>query len=413
MAVKLSPLFNEATLDSSGNPYTGAQLFTYAAGSTTKQTTYQDSGAQAQHTNPIILNSRGEPPAAIWLTEGLTYKFVLATPTDSDPPAGSVRSIDNITGINDVEAEAADQWISSGLTPTYSSATVFTLSGDQTSTFSVGRRLKFTVSGGTVYGTIYTSAYGALTTVTMAMDSSGDLDSGLSAVSYAQLTSVNPSLPAVAQQTVASATTTKLASARGPVLHVSGTTTITSFGNAPSGMVRTVIFDDALLLTHNGTSLILPGAANITTTAGDVATFVSEGGGNWKCTEYTFTSVAYSVVTWTATLTGCATAPTYTVYTTKHGNVVTHAIADAAGNVSATSNATGKTLTGMAAAYRPARSKSFINGVQDNGGAFVAGQITIGTDGVINIFSTLGGAAFTASGTFSFLGGWSCSYTLA
>jgi hypothetical protein len=43
MTVKLSPVFNDAQLDSSGNPYTGAKLFTYAAGSTTKQTAYQDS----------------------------------------------------------------------------------------------------------------------------------------------------------------------------------------------------------------------------------------------------------------------------------------------------------------------------------------------------------------------------------
>lgn len=87
--------------DSSGNALTGGQLFTYSAGSSTKQTTYQDSGALAQHSNPIILNSRGEPPAAIWLTAGSSYKFVLAPATDSDPPASPIWTVDNITGIND------------------------------------------------------------------------------------------------------------------------------------------------------------------------------------------------------------------------------------------------------------------------------------------------------------------------
>src|SRR4051812_2433446 len=101
MTVKLSPLFNDAQLDSSGNPYSGAQLFTYAAGSSTKQTTYKDSAAGTQHTNPIVLNARGEPPSPIWLTSGLTYKFVLTTPTDTDPPVSSIRSIDNISGVND------------------------------------------------------------------------------------------------------------------------------------------------------------------------------------------------------------------------------------------------------------------------------------------------------------------------
>ena len=41
-SVALSPLFNDAQLDSSGNPLTGGKLFTYAAGSSTKLTTYQD-----------------------------------------------------------------------------------------------------------------------------------------------------------------------------------------------------------------------------------------------------------------------------------------------------------------------------------------------------------------------------------
>jgi len=51
--------------------------------------------------------------------------------------------------------------------------------------------------------------------------------------------------------------------------------------------VRICTFTGALTLTHNATSLILPGAASITTAAGDVAVFVSEGGGNWRCVSYT------------------------------------------------------------------------------------------------------------------------------
>jgi len=47
-----------------------------------------------------------------------------------------------------------------------------------------------------------------------------------------------------------------------------------------------VQFSGALTLTHNATSLILPGGASITTAAGDVAYFVSLGSGNWRCTGY-------------------------------------------------------------------------------------------------------------------------------
>ena len=70
---------------------------------------------------------------------------------------------------------------------------------------------------------------------------------------------------------VASAATTNIWATDGNTIHVTGTTTITSFGTAPqAGAWMKVIFDDALTLTH-AANLNLPGAANITTVAGDVA----------------------------------------------------------------------------------------------------------------------------------------------
>lgn len=85
---------------------------------------------------------------------------------------------------------------------------------------------------------------------------------------------------------IASATTTNLATATGVVVNITGTTTITGFGTCDSGVERVLIFAGILTLTHHATSLILPGAANITTAAGDVATMRSLGSGNWKCVGY-------------------------------------------------------------------------------------------------------------------------------
>jgi archaellum component FlaF (FlaF/FlaG flagellin family) len=85
---------------------------------------------------------------------------------------------------------------------------------------------------------------------------------------------------------IASAATTDIGAATGRFVHITGTTTITALGTKTAGVEREVIFDGALILTHNATSLILPGAANITTAAGDAATFVSEGAGNWRCINY-------------------------------------------------------------------------------------------------------------------------------
>lgn len=83
-----------------------------------------------------------------------------------------------------------------------------------------------------------------------------------------------------------SATTTDIGATRANYVEVTGTTTITGLGTTTAGTRRIVRFTGALTLTHNATSLILPGAANITTVAGDVAEFVSLGSGNWVCVFY-------------------------------------------------------------------------------------------------------------------------------
>lgn len=68
--------------------------------------------------------------------------------------------------------------------------------------------------------------------------------------------------------------------------HITGTTTITSFGTAAAGCWRLVVFDGALTLTYNASSMILPGGVDITTAAGDAALAVSDGSGNWQVLVY-------------------------------------------------------------------------------------------------------------------------------
>lgn len=85
---------------------------------------------------------------------------------------------------------------------------------------------------------------------------------------------------------MASAATVDIGAASSNVITITGTTTITSLGTIASGAIRVLVFADALTLTHNATSLILPGAANITTAAGDVAVMLSLGSGNWRCIAY-------------------------------------------------------------------------------------------------------------------------------
>ena len=99
MTVNLSALAGAGAqfLDNSGVILSGGKLYSYAAGTTTPQTTYTSASGSTAHTNPIILNSAGRVATGeIWLTAGSSYKFVLYTSTDV-----LIATWDNITGIND------------------------------------------------------------------------------------------------------------------------------------------------------------------------------------------------------------------------------------------------------------------------------------------------------------------------
>lgn len=85
-----------------GVPAVGGKLFVYAAGTTTKITTYTDSTGSTPQTNPVILNARGEPEnslgasVGLWVPTGVPYKLVFTTPTDTDPPTTPIWTVDNL-----------------------------------------------------------------------------------------------------------------------------------------------------------------------------------------------------------------------------------------------------------------------------------------------------------------------------
>jgi len=92
------------------------------------------------------------------------------------------------------------------------------------------------------------------------------------------------------QVTVASAATTNLGAASSNNVLISGTTTITSFGTSASlsNPIYFIQFSGILQLTYNATSMILPGAANITTAAGDSALVevTNAASGYWRMIAY-------------------------------------------------------------------------------------------------------------------------------
>ena len=74
----------------------------------------------------------------------------------------------------------------------------------------------------------------------------------------------------------------------GDYFHVTGTTTITDIDMTTDATGRefTLVFDGVLTLTHNATTLILPGGVSVNTAAGDTFTFRSEGSDVVRCTGY-------------------------------------------------------------------------------------------------------------------------------
>ena len=91
----------------------------------------------------------------------------------------------------------------------------------------------------------------------------------------------------IAQADVASGATVDLGAETTDHVQITGATTITSFGTVATGVHKTVRFAAALTLTHNGTTLILPGGIDITTAANDVLECYSLGTGSWIVTHYT------------------------------------------------------------------------------------------------------------------------------
>lgn len=86
-----TPLFTSII---NGTGCVGCRLFTYQAGTTTKQATYTDSSGNTPNTNPIVLDAYGN--ANVWLPSTSAYKYVLAPPGTDDPPTSSYWTVDNV-----------------------------------------------------------------------------------------------------------------------------------------------------------------------------------------------------------------------------------------------------------------------------------------------------------------------------
>ena len=95
-----------------GTVLSGGKIYTYAAGTTTPQTTYTSVLGTSANANPIILNSGGRLPEDMWLSEGVLYRFVL-----TDANNVQLGEYDDIGGVNDISTESV-AWSTITGTPT-------------------------------------------------------------------------------------------------------------------------------------------------------------------------------------------------------------------------------------------------------------------------------------------------------
>ena len=196
MSVFLSPVFGAGAqlFTSQGVVLAGGTINTYLAGTSTPTNTWTDVTGLVSNGSSITLDAAGRPPQEIWLSAGVAIKIIVLN------SVGVQQGItyDWITGVNDSSSVVVPntEWIASGLTPSYISASSFSVTGDNRAKFPVGQRIKYVVTAGTGYGTVLSNAFTSVTTVNIQADSTA-LDSGLSAVSYGLFNAANPSVSAI------------------------------------------------------------------------------------------------------------------------------------------------------------------------------------------------------------------------
>lgn len=290
--------------DDNGVPLAGGKLYTYSAGTTTPAVTYTTRAGTVNNTNPIILDAAGRTPNEIWFNGGLFYKFVLKSSTDV-----LIGSYDNISSINDV-SQTTNLITVSG-TNDLVGTSVVPVTG-----YSAGFQVSFVaVATNTGPMTIDIDTTGAKSIVTDVSTPLAAGDVPIGKVVYLEYDGtrfqvINPAafknlrvagVMNLAQgSNIASASTINLTTATGNSVHVTGTTTITAITLA-QGYQRTVIFDDVLILT-NSANLVLTNGSNITTAAGDIATFIGDAAGVVRCVSYSRVPIAKQIQSITASV---------------------------------------------------------------------------------------------------------------
>lgn len=161
--------------DNNGQMLSGGKLYTYLAGTNTNLTTYNSSSGTVANSNPIILDSSGRLTSEIWVTIGVSSKYVLKSSAnvliatwDNIPSLST--SLNGSGTANGVAYFNSINQFTSGANLTFDGNNLVA-SGSVTAGSSVAVGTNITVGGNaTVTGTI--AATGGITSATPAVTQS-------------------------------------------------------------------------------------------------------------------------------------------------------------------------------------------------------------------------------------------------
>lgn len=290
----LLPNGQQQFADANGAPLAGGLVYFYVPSTTTPKATWQDIGETTLNTNPVVLNAAGR--ATIWGTGeyreivydgfgNLIWDQITYGAGQAQVSTTGFGAVGTLAGASSTDLGS----ITSNNVLVTGSATISSF-GSSASTSAPVFLVRFSGVSTLTYNATSMVLPGGKSITTAAGDTGIFVYLGSGNWYCYQYQAVGNSPLAAgfgAQVSVASAATTTLNDPAHNVL-ISGGTTITSFGSAASlaQPLYLLQFSGALSLTHNATSLILPGATNITTAAGDSALALYLGSGNWQVLFY-------------------------------------------------------------------------------------------------------------------------------
>jgi hypothetical protein len=412
----LAPVAKAKFFDNNGRPAAGYKLFTYEAGTSTKLATYTDETTGTPNSNPVVMDFRGE--ANVWVPPNIAYKFVFAPPTDTDPPAAAIWTVDDI-----VDSQLVTLW--GGVDTGIANAYVLNFTANFAS-YTDGIVIYWIPSNtNTGASTINVNGLGpvAITNQDGTALYLGQLQANQVALIIYKgtgfiLIAFDP-LPSINDE--AGDYTFQIGDANNIVRGTSASDrTWTVPPNVDVGFpIGTAI---ELMSTGGGTISIAAGAGvTINAFAGiplpltlpaNCTTVIRKTDINtWQQTTISYLSRRGS---FTATLTGMTASTTGQIDYILTENTVWLSRSGSSSGISGTSNATTMTMTGLPADLRPKfDTRAVCFGVQDNSTGPLGAYTTISSAGVVTFqLAANPPAAFTAANSKGLFAGWKMTYPL-